>query len=192
MDEQAFRESLKATSPLQFCRQHLFAPDAWAFTERSGLDAFGSYQDFRLSVANVIDTSPNNVAIVGSGKFGFSMAPTKALRPFGPQSDIDVVIVSSEMFNAVWKDIRTAIYNGYRHLSDLHRNQVILRFIVLSTVGKYDSGYLRDTAIAVQRLAKELNLVTRLQVPFKFRIYDSWSDVELYHTDGIARLKDSL
>lgn len=192
MDEHAFREAITELTPLDFCRRHLFAPEAWVFTEQSGLSASGTYHDFRVSVADVIGTNPNNVAIVGSGKYGFSMAPSKALRRFSLQSDIDVVIVSPELFSSIWKDIRTAIYNGYSHLTAMHRNEIILRFVVLSSTENYNTTYLRNTALSVQRLAKALNLNTRIQRPFKFRVYGSWDDVELYHAEGVSRLKDAI
>lgn len=193
MDEAAFRAAVGAMSSLDFCRRHLFDPSAWIFTAHSGVNALGTYQDFRIAVSDAVDTNPNNVSIVGSGKYGFSMAPAKGLRPFNPaQSDIDVVIVSPELFDTAWSDIRTAIYNGYSHLKAMHRNEIIMRFIVLSSVASYNTTYLRSTALAVHELAKQLNLKTRIQNPFKFRVYASWHDVELYHLNGVSELKEAL
>ena len=42
---------------------------------------------------------------MGSAKTGFSIAPDKRYRPFGETSDIDVVICSSTLFDAIWKDV---------------------------------------------------------------------------------------
>ncbi|TXM66639.1 hypothetical protein FV226_23245 [Methylobacterium sp. WL12] len=192
MNEGDFKDAIASMSPLAFCRQHLFDSSAWIFTADSGLAPVGNYHDFRVTVANAINTNPNNIAIIGSGKFGFSMAPNKILRPFSERSDIDVVIVSPEVFEEVWRDIRTAIMNGYSHLKDLHRNEIILRFIVLQSDNKYSSTYLRNTAIIVAELARALNVNTRIQRPFKFRIYASWHDVELYHSEGVSRLKEGM
>jgi hypothetical protein len=192
LDEQAFKDAIVSMPPLDFCRNHLFDAQAWVFAEQSGLSASGSYHDFRVTVANAINTNPNNVAIVGSGKFGFSMAPTKALRPFSENSDIDVVIVSPELFDTVWSDIRVAIFNGYSQLKSMHSNQIILRFVVLESEHKYSSRYLRNTSIIISDLSKTLNLATRIQRPFKFRIYASWRDVELYHSEGVSKLKEAL
>jgi hypothetical protein len=192
MDEAAFRSAIASMNPLDFCRSHLFDGEAWLFTHGSGLETPGSYHDFRVSVANAINTNPNNVAIIGSAKYGFSMSPAKAMRKFNEESDVDVVIVSQELFETVWTDIRTAIYNGYSHLKGLHSNQIILRFVVLESAKRYSTTYLRTTARIVESLARSLNLETRIQQPFKFRIYGSWSDVELYHSDGVSRLRDAL
>lgn len=192
MDEQAFRAAISSMSPLAFCRNHLFDPQAWVFTAASGLAAAGTYHDFRVVVADAVNTNPNNVAIIGSGKYGFSMAPSKAMRPFGGQSDIDVVIVSPELFETVWRDIRTAIFNGYSQLKSMHSHQIILRFVVLDSVHRYSTRYLRTTALIIANLSRKLNLETRIQRPFKFRVYASWTDVELYHSDSVNKLKDSM
>ena len=192
LDEHTFRDALTSMAPLAFCRHHLFDPQAWVFTAASGLDAAGSYHDFRVTVADAVDTNPNNVAIIGSGKYGFSMAPAKAMQPFHELSDIDVVIVSPELFETIWADIRMAIFNGYSQLKGMHANQIITRFVVIGSALRYNTKYLRSTALVIERLARELNLHTRIQREFKFRIYASWSDVELYHTQGVSQLRDAI
>lgn len=192
MNEQAFKHAINTMPSLEFCWNHLFDAEAWVFTAASGLSAVGTYHGFRVTVANAVNTSPNNIAIVGSGKYGFSMAPGKAMQPFREGSDIDVVIVSPELFEKVWRDIRTAVYSGYSNLKGMHSNQIILRFIVLDTVNKYSTKYLRDTALIIADLAKQLNLATRIQRPFKFRVYASWEDVEFYHSMGVSKLRDCI
>jgi hypothetical protein len=47
----------------------------------------------------------NNIHMVGSAKLGFSIAPSKLWKPFDFESDIDVVIVSSKLFEKIWEDI---------------------------------------------------------------------------------------
>jgi hypothetical protein len=41
----------------------------------------------------------NEVLLVGSAKLGFSIVKTKRYKPFGEESDIDVAIVSSRLFD---------------------------------------------------------------------------------------------
>lgn len=191
MDQEAFKAAISEMDALDFCRRHLFDQTSWIFSKKSGVSFLGSYNDFRLKIANTINTNPNNVAIVGSAKYGFSMSPTKAYRNFNPEtSDIDVVIVSDEMFYKMWSEIRTAIYAGYSQMCR-HNNEVMLRFLVLGSEESYCTKYVRDTARTIKGLAAELNKSTRIGNPFKFRIYASWSDVELYHERGVRLLKDN-
>lgn len=189
MDQDAFKAAIQSMKAVDFCRRYLFDQSSWVFKPDSGISTLGSYQDFQLTVAESVDTNPNNVAIVGSAKFGFSMAPGKAYRNFHSiDSDIDVVIVSDDVFFAVWKEMREAIYAGYSHLTR-HSNEVMLKYIVLGSEEKYSTNYLRETARTVKGLAAELNKSTRISNPFKFRIYSSWRDVELYHAEGVEKLK---
>src|SRR5207244_13657013 len=50
------------------------------------------------------------IRIVGSGTFGFSMKPEYNLRDFRDESDIDVLIVNSSLFDQLWIALLTAAY----------------------------------------------------------------------------------
>jgi hypothetical protein len=63
------------------------------------------YQDF---CRRVVLAYPNaeQVFIAGSGNWGFSLNPEKALRSFGEYSDIDVGVVHESFFNTTWEELR--------------------------------------------------------------------------------------
>jgi len=63
------------------------------------------YFDLKVAVAEKFDLHPSEVLIVGSGKLGFSIAPTKRYRPFSDTSDIDVALVSAQLFDNFWADV---------------------------------------------------------------------------------------
>jgi hypothetical protein len=63
------------------------------------------YFDLKARVAEKFDLHPSEVLVVGSGKLGFSIAPTKRYRHFSDTSDIDVALVSSRLFDACWADV---------------------------------------------------------------------------------------
>lgn len=46
----------------------------------------------------------NNVILVGSGKLGFSIKAEKRFQSFGDDSDIDIAVVSGELFQKVWEE----------------------------------------------------------------------------------------
>jgi hypothetical protein len=64
-------------------------------------------QHFRLksAVAAHFDLHPSEVLIVGSGKLGFSIAPTKRYRLFGESSDVDVAVTSPVLFDRIWEEV---------------------------------------------------------------------------------------
>jgi hypothetical protein len=189
MDVDGFKASIRRMDPLEFCRSQLFDQSLWLYAPESGVPIYGCYADLKMQVASAVDINPNNVAVVGSAKYGFSMSPLKGYRPFDVQSsDIDIVIVAGDLFETVWREMREAIYNDYTQLKQHHAYEIIMRFIVLKSSSRYHTTYLRQTARAIEALTKSLNMSTRLDIPFKYRVYASWKDVEMYHVKGINSL----
>ena len=63
------------------------------------------YIELREEVAKHFNIHPSDVLVVGSAKMGFSITRGKRYRPFGDTSDIDVAIISSELFDEIWKQV---------------------------------------------------------------------------------------
>ena len=53
-----------------------------------------------------------DIFIVGSAKMGFSVAPHKRYRDFGDRSDIDVAIVSHDLYQKVWHEVHAYSESG--------------------------------------------------------------------------------
>ena len=95
---QFFKSELRALPPLDIVRKHIIAGEC-------AIIADSAYFQLRSAVADKYEIHPNEVLIVGSSKLGFSIAPRKMYRHFGDTSDVDVVIVSSYLFDKVWKEV---------------------------------------------------------------------------------------
>ncbi len=52
-----------------------------------------------------------NVFLVGSGRLGFSIKPDAQFRKFGDHSDLDIAIVSKELFEIYWTQARNSIFS---------------------------------------------------------------------------------
>jgi predicted nucleotidyltransferase len=61
------------------------------------------YFDLKREIAANFSEHYNNIHMVGSAKLGFSIAPSKLWKTFDIESDIDIVIVSSKLFEDLWK-----------------------------------------------------------------------------------------
>ncbi|MCF5929636.1 hypothetical protein [Xanthomonas perforans] len=59
----------------------------------------------RTEIADYLDVETEEVIIVGSAKLGFSPKPGQCFKPFDEASDIDVAIVSPELFAAIWHEV---------------------------------------------------------------------------------------
>ena len=110
MDLESFCGLLRANSPDDLAKRFLLATSVAAFA--TSLD----YQGFQERVRERIH-SVDWVAIVGSGNWHFSLNPDKLFRPFGIYSDIDVAIVSSDRYNALWDEMRVLHRTRFYRLS---------------------------------------------------------------------------
>ncbi|OOE04644.1 hypothetical protein BO219_04415 [Anoxybacillus kestanbolensis] len=63
------------------------------------------YYFLKREIANFFGTSTSNVIMVGSAKLGFSIAPQKLWKLLDDDSDIDMVIISEELFDDYWKQL---------------------------------------------------------------------------------------
>ena len=52
------------------------------------------------------------IVYVGSAKLGFSIKPSRRYQPFGEDSDVDVAIVSRDLFERVWKEVYVYDHSG--------------------------------------------------------------------------------
>jgi hypothetical protein len=53
-----------------------------------------------------------DIFVVGSAKLGFSISPKKRYRLFGDQSDIDIAIVSHDLYERVWHETHEYMNSG--------------------------------------------------------------------------------
>jgi len=151
VDLEELKSAVSSLEPLEFCREELFSGECWAFTSQSDLGWRGSYQKFRNTIGRFLNTNPNNVAIVGSARFGFSLTPSeeKAFSPFRGldqphPSDLDVVIVHADLFEEIWKNLRNAYYNGYKAVRKDHGRDCFFKFLSLRSDLEYDTTFLAE------------------------------------------------
>ena len=72
----------------EFIDRHLFGGSPWAFRASPP-----EYDEFRAELAHRLAVDAGGIALVGSGRLGFSLNPHHLLSSFGSASDLDVVVV---------------------------------------------------------------------------------------------------
>ena len=77
----------------------------FASQECAAFDSVDHYQSFTQLVQQEVGGSPE-VAVVGTGNWKYSLNPYKDFKPFDEKSDIDVAVVSSELFHITWDELR--------------------------------------------------------------------------------------
>lgn len=194
IDKQELKRLMLDNTPLDFCRLYLFDQEIYLFEKAKEFEIKGTYHELKCVIANLLDTSPNNVAIVGSGKFGFSMNPTNSelLKEFNPKSDLDIVIACPQIFEKTWLNLRKSFYSNQNSVREKHANDVFSKYIVVNNKMQYNSDYMRATITLLDDMKKIISRQFRIKRTINYRIYSSWSDVEAYHEFGISHLQHAL
>src|SRR5215210_5245198 len=85
-----------------FCSRYIFDRTPFLFQE----DRLG-YLSLKAKLGSLLDIDPHDLLMVGSAAVGISLSPTKNLRPFDDESDIDIAVVSQRHFDIAWRHLRT-------------------------------------------------------------------------------------
>lgn len=93
-----FREKLRGSDPRWMINKYVI-------TGESRILPTESHYDLRKEIADWSGVHTNDVVMVGSGKLGFSIDPTQAFKNFHRESDLDMAIVSSELFDYYWRQV---------------------------------------------------------------------------------------
>lgn len=149
------------------------------------------YFDLRSDISDHFLIHPSEVLMVGSGKLGFSIKPSKRYIPFGEESDIDMAIVSPDLFDRVWKQSLEYSLSGAlwgRESSDIFKKYLF-------------RGWIRPDKLPVTPEFKEtqdwweyFNLLTNLHGIAKITggLYRSWYHFELYQSRAIVGCKQDM
>lgn len=194
IDRRGLKDLILAKNPLDFCRSHLFDQEIYIFEKHDDFGIKGNYHALKCEIGNALDTSPNNVAIVGSAKFGFSMNPTKTelLKPFNQHSDIDIVIACPLVFERIWLNMRKSYYSNQNEVRENHANEIFSKFLVVNDKIEYKSKHMREIVTLLDEMKKNISRTFRIKQRINYRIYANWSDVEAYHEFGITLLENVL
>lgn len=188
--ERSILESLLRTEPADaFVTEHLLSPQCWYFT--SGEPTL-SYRDFRHHAAGVFSVEPHAVHIVGSAKLGLSLRPDANFKPFGANSDIDVVIVSRQLFDNFWRNLRKAYYNSQEYVRKEYAKNIFQGFLFFKSSLEVNTTYLLELSKLNDRFRSEVTDRLGVERTVNFRIYADLDDAHAYHVSGITILQRSL
>lgn len=199
------QDDLKNLTEKQFYTKHIIRSDNWYFEKYLGKkpdEVIRLIDDYRLIVSESFGVSFNSVMMVGSGKLGFSMSPpdaehpehSKMFLPFNDDenirkvSDLDIAIISNDIFHEYWKKFRnsykTRFRNTYLHLyNELYRGYINERNIM--EVDGCRKQWNETAAISKNKLRSDLYF----RHDISYRIYRNWEDFEDYNIQNIRKIK---
>lgn len=183
----------------QFYLKHFLRSDNWYFENILGVaksDIICVLDDFKSIISDQLKVNFNCIVMVGSGKIGYSLAPTrkKLYKQFNNDesvrkiSDIDVAIVSDQLFNKYWELLRTSYrykyIAQYQHIpNEIYRGYINERHLVDI------EGCRKEWNEHALMSKKTLSTTLFIKNEITYRLYRSWEDFEDYHVQSINKIK---
>lgn len=199
------KKDLKSLTEKQFYTKHIIRSNNWYFEQYMGKNPDEVIQlndDYRFIISESLGVSFNSVMMVGSGKLGYSMSPpdienpekSKMFLPFNDDenirkvSDLDIAIISSDIFYEYWKRFRNSYKsrykNTYLHLyNELYRGYINERNIM--EVDGCRRQWNETAAVSKKKLRSDLYFKHEIS----YRIYRNWEDFEEYNIQNIRKIK---
>jgi len=153
------------------------------------------YFDFKYKIAEKLNVHPKDIEVVGSARLGFRLAQQKAGEPFGPDSDIDVVVVSNTLFEEVWLQLICVWERAWHDLVPKERTNL------KECLKNVYWGYIRPERIPTRSnfsrwwwaVFEELsNCDDYEQRSVRGRLFKSWKHVQINYCYSIQRLLQEL
>lgn len=154
-----------------------------------------------------IGLQEQNVVVVGSAKVGFSLNPENFPRQFSEDSDIDVIVVSEDLFDRVWLTLLEWHYP--RRLVSLGRFESEWAQVRRKEIywGWLDPTEVRYEGISFPDILKPLpdistnwfNAFRALSLHPEFaartisgRLYRTWKHAFRYHLEGLRLIRERI
>lgn len=148
------------------------------------------YVRWRHEVAGRLGVDPMSVQLVGSARLGYSLNPKKDFKKFDSGSDLDIAIISPEIFEQTWTELRNFIDSHWElqgrkgYLRKLVFDECIALDIVLPhlSIGESWSRH-RDGIVALLGDGLENREV-------KYRVYRNHRALRNYQLSGVSTARD--
>lgn len=187
-----FKENIKTKSAIDIYIDYVMAGDVWVFLKNYGESWYHHYDEFRLYVSKKLDVHYNDIAIAGSGKLGFSINPEKNFKKFDENSDIDIIIISQELFYSFWKEYFNDSYSatGIKNIGKIAFG-IFRKYLFLDGF-KNSNLYYRNWMVKTRGFEKDLQLQFGIENEIHYRIFESWGVAQAYYVNSIENCARQL
>lgn len=187
---EVLRDSIFRMDPSDFVSYYIFEPIPFIFEGN-----LSNWVQWKNKLAPKLGVDPYEIVLTGSAATGYSLSPSKKLRQFSGDSDIDVGIVSEYHFEIAWRFLRN-MRSRWNELKPTQRENI----------RRHRENFIFSGTIAADRVLPELpfgkawqNALDEMgrQSPttdreVKLRIYKDYDALRNYHIDGILKLRIAL
>lgn len=197
---ETFKNKLLSLNIKDNYHKYLLGNSVWYFEKYLNIsNPSEEYDSFKSYIAGKFDLPFNNVAIVGSAKLGFSIAPDNNLSMFrvkdsseAKASDIDLVLVSSSYFNIFWEEYLNKNFSNC-FIKDLTyvRKCIYRKFITFCGFDSSDNKYnewMQRTANYQKELQEEFHIKHKVN----YLIFESWEAAEKYYCNNLKQIQANI
>ncbi|CAN5798779.1 hypothetical protein BH11BAC3_BH11BAC3_12080 [soil metagenome] len=156
---------------------------------------FDSYINWKQKLSDLIGVDSKAIVFTGSSSVGFSLNPDNNLRPFSPESDVDVAIVSNYYFDISWFFLRNIGTRKYsftqreKNAIEDHRKRLIYWGTIATDKIIQILPFGKEWIKSIEEMAKEKPTEGR---QINFRIYKDFEALKAYHNNNLKLIKDKL
>lgn len=193
--ENDIRQDLIRLTVKDFFLKYVVRTDNWYFREILNIPnekILETIDLFKLIVSKSMNISFNNIVMVGSAKLGYSLSPNKALKKFEVEddgkSDIDIAVISPQLFDIYWKFFRESYDVTKTNLYGYISRQIYRGYISERNLLEIDKCRI-DWLDKSKEVRKKLKSEMYFKHEINFRIYRDWNDMMEYHIQSIEELK---
>lgn len=167
-------------------------PVPWFFTKVFASKANQKYADFKLYMAQKFETPATNFFICGSASLGYSLSPQKNYSEFSDTSDIDIVIISKELFDKFWKSYFVDYTNSRLTGKAYTRTakNIFKRFIDFHSSYSQENVVYKEWEKQTSGYQKDLQILFDFPEKVSYRIYRSYNDYKQNLIKNIYDIKN--
>jgi hypothetical protein len=141
-------------------------------------------------LSNQFKIHKKDIEIVGSGKLGISLSDERFGKEFSIKSDVDIALVSPELFNIAWNELLTLDFLYFK-LSDRERQELKDSYQTIHR-GFISPERLPKTIFKEQwwKVFEDLSNKPKYEYrKIRGRLFRNWSFVENYYSIKIRKIK---
>lgn len=148
-----------------------------------------NYIRWRHLVASALEVDPMAIQLMGSARLGYSMNPKKGFRRFNTKSDLDIAVISPELFEKAWAELRAITEDeifakNRRYLLKLVFEECIALDIVLPRLS-FGEKWSRARDLFVEGLGD-----TFANCEVNYRLYRSHGSLRNYQIKSVSIARD--
>lgn len=181
----------------EFVNKYFLSEGIWYFNEvlhHEKENALLLELELKKQIKNFLNLKDGAIYMVGSGKIGFSLNPSKLFQPFridsndGKPSDIDIAIISSEIYHFYW-DLFRSSYSPLHNYSYKYISREVYRGYISERNIKEIPNCRKNWNIRTKKLKKLLSNNFEFRHEINYRIYRNEDDFLEYVTQNLDEIK---